>query len=37
LEYDAEGTSAGDLQLTINDSNLGDNAGGPSVTVEQWW
>jgi hypothetical protein len=37
LEYDAQGTLPGDLKLTINDNNLGDNAGGPSVTVRQWW
>ncbi|WP_437586274.1 hypothetical protein [Sorangium sp. So ce1000] len=37
LEYNTQGTSAGDLQLQINDGNLGDNAGGPTVTVSQWW
>lgn len=37
LEYDAQGALPGDLQLTINDNNLGDNAGGPAVTVRQWW
>lgn len=37
LEYNAQGTAPGELQLSINDSNLGDNAGGPNVTVSQWW
>ncbi len=36
LEYDRQGTPAGDLQLTINDNNLGDNAGGPSVLSSLW-
>ncbi|GIJ26103.1 hypothetical protein Vqi01_12650 [Micromonospora qiuiae] len=25
------------LQLGINDPNIGDNGGGPYVTVRQWW
>ena len=37
LEYNTQGTSQGDLELSINDSNLGDNAGGPTVTIQQWW
>lgn len=37
LEYDSQGTTSGDLQLGINDTNIGDNGGGPSVTVQQWW
>lgn len=37
LEYDSQGTTSGDLQVMINDTNISDNGGGPSVTVQQWW
>lgn len=35
--YDSLGQGAPQLQFGINDSNIGDNAGGPWVTVKQWW
>jgi hypothetical protein len=37
LEYNTQGTSQGDLVLGINDNSIGDNAGGPTVTIQQWW
>ncbi|GIJ23143.1 hypothetical protein [Micromonospora lutea] len=31
------GSGTPKLQFSINDSKIGDNGGGPSVTVRQWW
>jgi hypothetical protein len=36
LEY-SKPTGTGELLLQNNDTNLGDNGGGPMVTVRQWW
>lgn len=35
--YDAAGVTAGDLELSFNDSNVSDNGGWANVTVRQWW
>jgi hypothetical protein len=37
LAYDSLGQPAPQLQFGINDTNIGDNGGGPWVTVRQWW
>jgi len=37
LAYDSLGQGAPQLQFGINDPNIGDNGGGPWVTVRQWW
>jgi hypothetical protein len=35
--YDSLGQGAPQLQFGINDPGIGDNGGGPWVTVKQWW
>lgn len=35
--YESLGQAAPQLQFGINDPNIGDNGGGPWVTVRQWW
>jgi hypothetical protein len=37
LAYDSLSRPAPQLQFGINDPGIGDNGGGPSVTVRQWW
>ncbi len=37
LAYDSLGQRSPELQFGINDTNIGDNGGGPSVSVRQWW
>lgn len=37
LTYDSLGQPSPQLQFGINDTNIGDNAGGPWVAVRQWW
>lgn len=37
LFYDATGVAPGELQVSFNDDNLGDNSGGANLRVELWY